>query len=326
MHNTQRMKCSRRRETDTPSSQQIFRNDSALGTFMTNPLYKPKVGHWQSYRVPGSTERLWKPIQEQPDGPNQGSLLNPSKTFIVQRPGGCCTISVKNIAPNVSDLQVVSMFETFGDLNVLKLDTCPLTYSAPGIRFAHIKYEEPDHARRAVSTMNGAVVQGSTLIVTLHLSKRDKADFDLLQSKYWQEMLGGNMGGLAVEIEGSSKWSKLHTYATFAKLSDVKTNRISFALVKHLGLHFIERDEYELQEGHDSAPVVIYGYLKLRLRIPGRVWLDLTFKITPHLPNGVELNKKSQAILGLILPEAADKERATTRTWKRFRLFNCLAK
>ena len=134
------------------------------------------------------------------------------------------------------------------------------------------------------------------------------------------------MGGLAVEIEGSSKWSKLHTYATFAKLSDVKTNRISFALVKHLGLSFIERDEYELQEGHDSAPVVIYGYLKLRLRIPGHVWVDLTFKITPHLPNGVELNKKSQAILGLILPESADKERTTTRTWKRFKLFNCLTK
>ena len=222
-------------------------------------------------------------------------------------------------------MQVISMFETFGDLNVLKLERCPLNYSAPGIRFAQIKYEEPDHARRAVSTMNGEVVQGCTLIVALHLTKRDKADFDLLQSKYWHEVLGGNMEGLAVEVEGNSK-IQLHTCTTFAKLSDVKTNRISFALVKQLGYSFAERDEYELQEGHDSAPVVIYGYLKLRIRIPGREWVDLTFKITPHLPNGVELNKKSQAILGLILPESADKERTMTRTWKRFKLFNCLTK
>ena len=133
------------------------------------------------------------------------------------------------------------------------------------------------------------------------------------------------MEGLAVEVEGNSK-IQLNTCTTFAKLSDVKTNRISFALVKQLGYSFVERDEYELQEGHDSAPVVIYGYLKLRIRIPGREWVDLTFKITPHLPNGVELNKKSQAILGLILPESADKERTMTRTWKRFKLFNCLTK
>ena len=323
IHHAPKMRSSRRKETDTPNDyQQIFREDSAHGTFVQNPIYKPKVGYWQSCRVPGSTERLWKPLQEKPDGPNQGSLLNPSRSFIVQRPGGCCTISVKNIAPNVGDMQVISMFETFGDLNVLKLERCPLNYSAPGIRFALIKYEEPDHARRAVSTMNGEVVQGCTLIVALHPTKRDKADFNLLQTKYWKDVLDGRMEGLAVEVEGNNKYRQ-YICPTFAKLSDVKTNRISFALVKQLGYSFAERDEYELQEGHDSAPVVIYGYLKLRLRVPGREWVDLTFKITPHLPNGVELNKKTQAILGLILPEAVDKERTKViaTTLKKFKLF-----
>ena len=214
------------------------------------------------------------------------------------------------------------MFETFGDLNHLKIDRCPHIYSAAGIRVALIKYEGPDQARRAVSTMNGEVVQGCTLIVSLHPTKRDRADFDILQSKYWEDVKDGRMEGLAVEVEGNNKYRQSICH-TFAKLSNIKTNRISFALVKQLGYSFAERDEYEMQEGHDSTPVVIYGYLKLRLRIPGREWMDLTFKITPHLPNGVDINKKTQAILGLIHPEVVNKERtrAISTTLKKFKFF-----
>ena len=137
----------------------------------------------------------------------------------------------------------------------------------------------------------------------------------------------GRMEGLAVEVEGNNK-HRQHVCTTFAKLSDVKTNRISLVLVKLLGYSFAERDEYELQEGHDSTPIAIYGYLKLRLRIYGQEWVDLSFKITPHLPNGVELNRKTQAILGLIIPEAVDKERsrAISTTLKKFKVFRrCLA-
>ena len=324
-----KMKPSRRKETDTsPDWQQILREDTEHGTIMYNPIYKPKsFGYWQSCRIPGSTECLWKPLSDRPDRPSQGSWLSPSKSFIVQRPGGCCTISVKNIAPNVGDIQVVSMFETFGDLEILKIERCPHNYSAPGIRVAFIKYDGPDHARRAVSTMNGEVVQGCTLIVAFHPTKRDKADFNLLQNQYWKDVHDGRMEGLAVEVEGNNK-HRQYICPTFAKLSDVKTNRISFALVKQLGYSFAERDEYELQEGHDSTPIAIYGYLKLRLRVYGQEWVDLTFKITPHLPNGVELNKKTQAILGLILPEAVDKERTRViaTTLKKFKLFRkCIA-
>ena len=118
------------------------------------------------------------------------------------------------------------------------------------------------------------------------------------------------------------KWNKFQQVIcpTFAKLSNVKTNRISFALVKQLGYPFPERDEYELQEGHDTTPVVIYGYLHIRLRIPGQQWTDLTFKVTPSLPNGVELNTKAQAIMGLIQPEAIEKEKMKIiTTLKKFR-------
>ena len=214
------------------------------------------------------------------------------------------------------------MFETFSDLNHLKIDRCPHIYSAAGIRVALIKYEGPDQARRAVSTMNGEVVQGCTLIVSLHPTKRDRADFDILQSQYWKDVHDGRMEGLAVEVEGNNKYRQSICH-TFAKLSNIKTNRISFALVKQLGYSFTERDEFEMQEGHDSTPVVIYGYLKLRLRIPGREWMDLTFKITPHLPNGVDINKKTQAILGLIHPEVVNKERtrAISTTLKKFKFF-----
>ena len=329
IHHAPKIKSSRRRETDIPNGhQQVFRQDSELGTFITNPIYKPRsIGYWQSCRIPGSTECLWKPLKDNPDRPNQGALLNPSRSFIVQRPGGCCTVSIRNIAPNVGDMQVISMFETFGDFDILKIDRSSNAYSAPGIRTALIKYEGPDHARRAVSTMNNEVVQGCTLIVALHPTKRDRADFNLLQNQYWKDVHDGLMEGLAVEVEGNNRFRQ-YICPTFAKLSDVKTNRISFALVKQLGFSFAERDEYELQEGHDSAPVAIYGYLKLRIRIPGREWVDLTFKITPHLPNGLELNKKSQAILGLILPEAVDKERTKiiATTLKKFKLFKrCIA-
>ena len=163
IHHAPKMRSSRRKETDTPHGyQQVFREDSEHGTFISNPIYKPKaVGYWQSCRIPGSTECLWKPLNDRSDRPSQDSLLSPSRSFIVQRPGGCCTISVKNIAPNVGDIQVVSMFETFGDLEILKIERCPHNYSAPGIRVAIIRYDGPDHARRAVSTMNGEVVKAA---------------------------------------------------------------------------------------------------------------------------------------------------------------------
>ena len=323
IYHTPRMKSSRRQETETPNGhQQVVREDSVHGTFVHNPIYKPKVATSQS----GSRNSSWQscriPLKEDPERPHQGfALIQPSRSFIVQRPGGCCTITVKNIAPNVGDMQVLSMFETFGDLNSLKIECCPHAYSSPGVRVALIKYEEPDQARRAVSTMNGEVVQGCTLTVALHPTRRDRADFNLLQNQYWSDVNNGRMEGLVVEVEGNNKYQQV-ICPTFAKLSNVKTNRISFALVKQLGYPFAERDEYELQEGHDSAPVVIYGYLKLRLRIHGHEWVDLTFKITPHLPNGVELNKKTQAIMGLIQPEAVEKEKAKViTTLKRFKFF-----
>ena len=318
-----KMKPSRRKETDTsPDWQQILREDTEHGTTFYNPIYKPKsIGYWQSCRIPGSTERLWKPLGDRPDAPSQGSWLSPSQSFIVQRPGGCCTIKVTNIAPNVGDMQIISMFETFGDLEIIKIELCPNKYSAPGIRMAIIRYDGPDHARRAVSTMNGEVVQCCTLVVAFYPTKRDKADFSLLQNQFWKDVSDRRMEGLAVEVEGNSKHQQ-HICTTFAKLSDVKTNRISLVLVKLLGYSFAERDEYELQEGHDSTPIAIYGYLKLRLRIYGQEWVDLTFKITPHLPNGVELNRKTQALLGLIIPESVDanKSRALSATLKKFKV------
>ena len=218
-------------------------------------------------------------------------------------------------------MQIISIFETFGDLEIIKLELCPNKYSAPGIRMAIIRYDGPDHARRAVSTMNGEVVQGCTLVVAFYPTKRDKADFSLLQNQFWKDVSDRRMEGLAVEVEGNSKHQQ-HICTTFAKLSDVKTNRISLVLVKLLGYSFAERDEYELQEGHDSTPIAIYGYLKLRLRIYGQEWVDLTFKITPHLPNGVELNRKTQALLGLIIPESVDanKSRALSATLKKFKV------
>ena len=153
-----------------------------------------------------------------------------------------------------------------------------------------------------MSTMNGEQVQGFTLIVSLHPTKGDRADFDILQAKYWEDVKNRRTEGLVVEVQGNNRYRQ-SVHRTFAKLSNIKTKRISFALMNQLGYSFTERDEFEKQEGHDTAPVVIYGYLKLRLRIPGREWMDLTFKITPHLPNGVDINKKTQAILGLITQE-----------------------
>merc|ERR1711867_215941 len=87
-------------------------------TFVQNPIYKPKVVASQSGSQSGSWQSCRVPLKEEQDRPNQGfALIHPSRSFIVQRPGGCCTITVKNIAPNVGDIQVISMFETFGDLN-----------------------------------------------------------------------------------------------------------------------------------------------------------------------------------------------------------------
>ncbi len=242
------------------------------------------------------------------------------------RPGGCCKITVKNISPIVADMQVLSLFETFGDLVSLKIDSCQRAFSSPGIRVALIEYEEPDQARRAVSTMDGHSVYGCVLTVALHQTRRDRADFTIIQNQYWSDVNSGKVEGLVVEVEGykvfpagSCRFQPV-TCPTFAKLSNIKTNRISFALVKQLGYPFPERDEYELQEGHDTTPVVIYGYLHIRLRIPGQQWTDLTFKVTPSLPNGVELNTKAQAIMGLIQPEAIEKEKMKIiTTLKKFR-------
>ena len=69
IHHAPKMRSSRRKETDTPNGyQQVFREDSEHGTFISNPIYKPKaIGYWQSCRIPGSTECLWKPLKENPD-------------------------------------------------------------------------------------------------------------------------------------------------------------------------------------------------------------------------------------------------------------------
>ena len=87
IHHAPKMRSSWRKETDTPNVyQQVVREDSAHGTFVQNPVYKPlkTIGYWQSYRVPDSTASLWKPLKEKPSRPNQGSLLNPPRSFIVQ--------------------------------------------------------------------------------------------------------------------------------------------------------------------------------------------------------------------------------------------------
>ena len=325
IYHTPKLKSSMRQETETPHGPQ-----QVVGSIIwhSNPIYKPKVPSqnisqdtpWRSCRIP---------FKEEKEQPNHGfALLRPSRSFIAMRPGGCCKITVKNISPLIADMQVLSLFETFGDLVSLKIDTCQRAFSSPGIRVALIEYEEPDQARRAVSTMDQHSVYGCVLTVALHQTRRDRTDFTIIQNKYWDDVNSGKVEGLVVEVEGyklfptgSCQFQPV-TCNTFAKFSNIKTNRISFALVKQLGYPFSERDEYELQEGHDTTPVVIYGYLHIRIRIPGQQWTDLTFKVTPALPNGVELNTKAQAIMGLIQPEAIEKEKMKVlTTLKRFRLW-----
>ena len=84
------------------------------------------------------------------------------------------------MSSNLEDLHIIAIFEMLGEIVSVKVTLCP-HYHVPdtSVKSTIIKFEAPDMARRAVSTMNGETVNGLTLVVTICQSKRARQDFSI---------------------------------------------------------------------------------------------------------------------------------------------------
>ena len=64
-------------------------------------------------------------------------------------------------------------------------------------------------------------------------------------------------------------------------MTEVRTNLISYALAKHVGCSMTKVEEFEFNSKVDLQPLVVFGYTKLWMQLPGRNFRDVTFKVKP---------------------------------------------
>ena len=95
-------------------------------------------------------------------------------------------IFVGNLNYNITEDDIRDIFEEYGELNSVKLITDKFTGKSKG--FGFVEMSDEDEAKKAIEDLNGAEVEGRTIVVNESIEKKR-------DSRGGGPRGGGNRGG-----------------------------------------------------------------------------------------------------------------------------------